>query len=83
MPSPATRSPNPSSDITPRLLTVEEGCGFSNATHKRIVGGDPAKPGKLKHLFWRLNYVLILIDETFQVLGHGWHYLAIQIIWES
>lgn len=26
-------------------MTVEEGCGFSNATHKRIVGGQKAKPG--------------------------------------
>lgn len=29
----------------PRLLTNEEGCGFSNVTHTRIVGGGPAKLG--------------------------------------
>ncbi|KAG4065841.1 hypothetical protein HA402_012519 [Bradysia odoriphaga] len=29
----------------PRLLTTEEGCGFSNVTHTRIVGGGPAKMG--------------------------------------
>jgi len=29
----------------PRLLTTEEGCGFSNVTHTRIVGGGPAKLG--------------------------------------
>lgn len=31
--------------INGRILTVAEGCGFSNATHKRIVGGQKAKPG--------------------------------------
>ncbi|XP_059611209.1 transmembrane protease serine 9-like [Phlebotomus argentipes] len=29
----------------PHLLTPEEGCGFSNITHRRIVGGSPAKLG--------------------------------------
>lgn len=34
------------SQIQGRFLTIEEGCGFSNATHKRIVGGNKAKEGK-------------------------------------
>lgn len=39
-----------SNNVTPsiqgRLLTPEEGCGSSNATVRRIVGGVPAKAGK-------------------------------------
>lgn len=31
--------------ISGRLLSVEEGCGFSNATHNRVVGGQTAKKG--------------------------------------
>lgn len=31
--------------LAPRLLTIEEGCGFSNVTHTRVVGGRPAKKG--------------------------------------
>lgn len=42
--------PSPSTSVDPtiqgRLLTEEEGCGFSNVTHKRIVGGNKAKEGK-------------------------------------
>lgn len=30
--------------IQGRFLTPEEGCGFSNVTHRRIVGGQTAKP---------------------------------------
>lgn len=34
----------PPSVLAPsRLLTVEEGCGVSNASHNRVVGGVPAK----------------------------------------
>lgn len=32
-------------ELSSRLLTVDEGCGFSNATHTRIVGGEPAMIG--------------------------------------
>lgn len=39
-------NPSPSSStITGRLLTLEEGCGFSNQTHNRVVGGVTAKKG--------------------------------------
>lgn len=36
---------NNNAGVRPRLLTPEEGCGFSNATHTRVVGGQPAKKG--------------------------------------
>lgn len=39
-------------DIKGRLLTPEEGCGFSKVQHKRIVGGGPAKNGKYKKINW-------------------------------
>jgi len=31
--------------IPRRLPTVEEGCGYTTATHKKIVGGEVAKKG--------------------------------------
>lgn len=31
--------------IKGRLLTPAEGCGFSKVSHKKIVGGAPAKNG--------------------------------------
>lgn len=35
-----------------RLLTPEEGCGYSEVQNKRIVGGAPAKNGQyISHLF--------------------------------
>lgn len=40
----APTSPRTAS-TTPRLLTREEGCGVSNATHHRVVGGVPAQLG--------------------------------------
>lgn len=43
--APATPEPSPQTPGDVRLLTPAEGCGFSNLTHKRIVGGEPAKPG--------------------------------------
>lgn len=36
---------NGATNLAPRLLTLEEGCGFSNVTHTRVVGGVPAKKG--------------------------------------
>lgn len=33
-------------DIKGRLLTPEEGCGYSKAINSRIVGGSAAKNGK-------------------------------------
>lgn len=30
-----------------RLLTPDEGCGYSKVAHKRIVGGTVAKDGEL------------------------------------
>lgn len=36
---------NQNNEILGRLLTVEEGCGFSNVTQRRIVGGQKAKMG--------------------------------------
>lgn len=35
------------SNIRGRLLTPEEGCGYSKVENKRIVGGSPAKIGNL------------------------------------
>lgn len=29
-----------------RLLTVEEGCGFSNVTHLKLIAGNVSKPGR-------------------------------------
>lgn len=29
----------------PRLLAIEDGCGFSNTSSKRVVGGEPAPKG--------------------------------------
>lgn len=29
-----------------RLLTPEEGCGYSKVQNKRIIGGSPAKNGE-------------------------------------
>lgn len=40
-----TTSGPPPVSITSKLLTPEEGCGFSNATHNRVVNGVPAKLG--------------------------------------
>lgn len=37
-------------DIKGRLLTPEEGCGYSKVQQKRIVGGGNAKNGKYKHI---------------------------------
>lgn len=37
----------PNVSLQGRLLTPEEGCGTSNATVRKIVGGTTAKPGKL------------------------------------
>ncbi|XP_026477687.1 venom protease-like [Ctenocephalides felis] len=38
--TPTTSKPAP---ITKGLLTKENGCGFSNATHPKVVGGTPAE----------------------------------------
>lgn len=38
-PSPTTSAPS----LPPRLLTPVEGCGFSNASHNRVVGGVDAQ----------------------------------------
>ena len=35
-------------DIKGRLLSPSEGCGYSKAQNKRIVGGGPAQIGKRK-----------------------------------
>lgn len=43
---PDNNDPFPNSnEVRGRFLTIEEGCGFSNASHKRIVGGAKAKEG--------------------------------------
>lgn len=44
-PTEPTVTTNPS--LQGRLLTAEEGCGFSNVTRRRVVGGNTAKPGKI------------------------------------
>lgn len=41
-PAPPTQAP---SGLQSRLFTPEEGCGFSNETHNRVVGGVPARLG--------------------------------------
>lgn len=41
--------------VSGRLLSIEDGCGFSNVTPRRIVGGDAAKPGKIILLSSQLN----------------------------
>lgn len=38
-------------DIKGRLLTPEEGCGYSKVANTRIVGGSAAKKGELKQKF--------------------------------
>lgn len=47
VPSSSTASPDDttSGPLQARLLTVEDGCGFSNITHTRVIGGEPAKKG--------------------------------------
>lgn len=46
---------SPKSGIKGRLLSPEEGCGFSKVENKRIIGGSPAKNGirtaYIYHLF--------------------------------
>lgn len=42
--------PVPVKNVKGRLLTAEEGCGFSKVKHKRIVGGSAAKPGKYENV---------------------------------
>lgn len=36
----------PVADVKGRLLTPEEGCGYSKVQNKRIIGGSPAKIGQ-------------------------------------
>lgn len=38
-------------DIKGRLLTPEEGCGYSKVANTRIVGGAPAKRGEFKQSY--------------------------------
>lgn len=38
----------PVADVKGRLLTPDEGCGYSKVQNTRIVGGSKAKNGKLK-----------------------------------
>lgn len=42
--------PVPVENVKGRLLTPQEGCGFSRVKHKRIVGGSTAKPGKRENI---------------------------------
>lgn len=51
-PPPVTRSDNP------HLLSIDEGCGFSNFTSKRIVGGEPAEKGSLFKQFYKICLVI-------------------------
>lgn len=46
-PRPVTNSPliRNSNEIPRRLPTVEEGCGYSNNSYKKIVGGEVSKKG--------------------------------------
>lgn len=44
-------------DIKGRLLTPEEGCGYSKVSNTRIVGGAPAKKGQFKH------FGIVLYDQ--------------------
>lgn len=37
-------------DVKGRLLTPEEGCGFSKVQHKRIIGGSIAQIGNERRL---------------------------------
>lgn len=46
-------------DIKGRLLTPEEGCGYSKAAAKRIVGGSAAKVGK-----WNKFYSISSSNRT-------------------
>lgn len=77
-PTPATRAPaTRTTDVRGRLLSVEEGCGFSNKTHTRIVGGEPAMKGII-WLNWNRSANQLCDKMTFilQVHGRGWHWLA-------
>lgn len=80
------------SKLNGRLLTPEEGCGYSKVMHKRIVGGAPAKNGTLKYRqfifhassifratskFSELRILKFRFVLKIQVLGHGWHYCFI------
>jgi hypothetical protein len=38
-------SPGPAIGGKAHLFSPEEGCGFSNVTHPKVVGGVPAKKG--------------------------------------
>jgi secreted trypsin-like serine protease len=42
---PPSEEPTTKNAGTSHLLTPEEGCGFSNVTHPKVVGGTPAKLG--------------------------------------
>ena len=43
--APTQPPPTQTPILAARLLTPREGCGFSNETHNRVVGGVPAKLG--------------------------------------
>lgn len=45
----------PKSETTGRLLTPEEGCGFTKVKNNRIVGGSEAKIGIKILLFQMIN----------------------------
>lgn len=51
-----------------RLLTPEQGCGTSNTTVRKIVGGSPAKPGEFNWMTL-LGYTNSLGEQSFKCGG--------------
>lgn len=45
----SSSKPMPVANVKGRLLTPQEGCGYSRVQHKRIVGGSTAKPGECEN----------------------------------
>lgn len=50
-----------SSNIKGRLLTPDEGCGFSKVANSKIVGGAPAKPGTFISLNEIMQYTSLIV----------------------
>lgn len=51
-PEPTYSRPQPAQSVSPQssksgLIGPEQGCGYSNVTHPRVVGGVPSKLGKI------------------------------------
>ena len=65
--SPVNSNPTNSLFVN-KLPTIEDNCGFSNASHKRIVGGEPSKRGAWPWIAL-IGYVNNLGETSFKCGG--------------